>query len=129
MSCLSGCRGIDRLCSLETSLRWTEEYSLPTEMRPYPTVKIYAETLRTILVKANKGVGKSKAGATYLVEMLERNPSASCVVIAANVALADKHLEELHQAGLTDFVLYSNIEGNIEDERVMHQLCAPTELP
>lgn len=100
-----------RLCTLETSFCWTEGYSLPTEMRPNPTVKIHPETLRTLLVKANKGVGKSKAGTTYLVDMLETNPSASCVVIAGNVALADKHLEELHQAGLTDFVLYSDVEG------------------
>lgn len=88
-------------------------------MRPYPTVQIQPETFQTILVKANKGLGKSKAGTAFLSEMLEKNPPASCVIIAGNVALASKHLEELHQAGMSDFVLYSDVEGPIEDKRVV----------
>lgn len=82
-------------------------------------MQIQAYTFQTILVKANKGLGKSKAGTAFLSEMLEKNPSASCEVIAGNVAPASKHLEELHQAGLSDFVLYSNMEGAIEDKRVV----------
>ncbi|GAQ86807.1 hypothetical protein KFL_003120135 [Klebsormidium nitens] len=110
----------ERLLSLRaTDFGWSEDYSLSTGMRPYPTMEIRPDLLQTMLVKANKGIGKSKAGTTFLVDMLRKNPSATCVVIASNVALADKHREELHRAGLTDFVLYSDVEGPIKDRRVV----------
>jgi hypothetical protein len=107
-------RGTERLLTLASTLRWTEDYSSPMGMRPYPTRRIKPKTLQTILIKANKGIGKSKAGTIYLKEMLTINPSASCVVIAGNVAL-----EELHRVGLSDFVLYSEVEGSIEDRQVV----------
>jgi hypothetical protein len=117
---LTSCRNDERLLSLQANgFVWSEDYSLSTGMRPYPTTEIRPDTFQTILVRANKGIGKSKAGITCLVEMLQKNPSASVVVLAPNVALGSKHIDEFHRAGLTDFVLYSDVEGAIEDRRVV----------
>jgi hypothetical protein len=60
-------------------------------MLPYPLFDIDRRApKRTILVTANKGIGKSKASYDWLWKMLQKNEGAGVVIIAANIALAKK---------------------------------------
>jgi hypothetical protein len=60
-------------------------------MLPYPLFDIDRRApKRTILVTANKGIGKSKASYDWLWNMLQQNEGAGVVIIAANIALAKK---------------------------------------
>jgi hypothetical protein len=101
-------------------------------MRPYPLFDIKrGAPKRTILVTANKGIGKSKASYDWLWNMLQRNEGADVVIIAANIALAKKCESDLQTEcerktragldlfGLDLFVNYLDALGEIKQPRVI----------
>jgi hypothetical protein len=60
-------------------------------MRPYPLFDINRGAPKhTVLVTANKGIGKLKESYDWLWKMLQQNEGASVLIIAANIALAKK---------------------------------------
>jgi hypothetical protein len=102
-------------------------------MRPYPLFDIKRGAPKhTILVTANKGIGKSKASYDWLWKMLQQNEGAGVVIIAANIALAKKCESDLRIEckrktraglclyGLDLFVNYLDAPGgNIKQPRVI----------
>jgi hypothetical protein len=101
-------------------------------MRPYPLFDIKrGAPKRTILVTANKGIGKSKASYDWLWNMLQRNEGAGVVIIAANIALAKKCESDLRIEcerktraglclfGLDLFVNYLDALGEIKEPRII----------
>jgi hypothetical protein len=104
-----------------------------SDMRPYPLFDIKrGAPKRTILVTANKGIGKLKASYNWLWNMLQRNEGAGVVIISANIALAKKCESDLQTEcerktragldlfGLDLFVNYLEaLGGDIKQPRVI----------
>ncbi|GAQ89318.1 hypothetical protein KFL_005100080, partial [Klebsormidium nitens] len=98
---------------------WTEEYELVGRMRAYPVPDLSpGATPLTTMVMANMGAGKSKALLQKLLPKIP--PSASICIIAPNIALADKYLEDT-KAQEPGFVSYrdENLTGRITSKRVI----------
>jgi hypothetical protein len=67
----------------------SEDYNDSSGMRSYPLFDIKRGAPKhTVLLTANKGIGKSKASYDWLWKMLQQNEGAGVVIIAANIALA-----------------------------------------
>jgi hypothetical protein len=101
-------------------------------MRPYPLFDVKRGAPKhTVLVTANKGIGKSKASYDWLWNMLQRSEGAGVVIIAANIALAKKCESDLRIEcerktraglclyGLDMFVNYLDALGEIKEPRII----------
>lgn len=95
------------------SWQWTHEYERPGTMDPYPDFDLRGDIRETIVIKAEKGSGKTEA----MIRWMEAICPKTVLVVSHSRALVRKLCQDLEDP-LPDIVHYRDNKGDIFAPRV-----------